>query len=478
MSLTSFESIDTQAPASPGVPHSREAEEAVVGAVIINPDIFPDCRVQIQTSEEFYIHRNRWLWEAYEQLSKDNTPIDLITVSEYLEKKNQLAEIGGSSYLTSLINQVPTSLNAPAYANIVNENAIRRNLITAANNIASLAYKGDDKIIDILSKATHEVTKVNKGVRTNNITTLKKSISKIYDTLEERGKTGLLPGIPTGFIELDKLLGGGLQDSDLILIAARPGQGKTATLLQIAKNSACYRLPDETTYDEFGNPQKQKIYVNKRIVIFSLEMPEEQLTLRLISQLSGIDYQVLRSGNIPDNQVSLYIHAVEELSNLDIVIDCTSAATPYYIRSRVEMFNAEKEVDLVIVDSLNLMKGDIRYSKKTDEVDENAYALKALAKDFDVPVLAAHAMNRYIERRSENARPVLSDLDEGGEPAADVVMFIWNKKDETTGEIEESQYIIEKHRNGPTGNVPIVFIKQMSRFESAHVRTEKFGNKK
>lgn len=461
------------------IPHNREAEEAVAGAILINPEVFPECRIHIQSQEAFFIHRQRWLWQAYEHLSQQGMPIDLLTVSDYLEKENKLNEIGGSAYLTSLVNAVPTSLNAEAYAKIVSDYHIRRNLIAAANNIATLAFKTESGITipEVLSKASHEITKVSKAVSVRNVITLSKSLSLQYDLLEERGKTGILPGIPTGFVDLDKLLGGGAQNEDLLMIAGRPGDGKTSVLLQIAKNSACYRVADEIFYDDEGVMHKRKNYEYKRIVIFSLEMSTEQLTLRLISQVSGIDYQVLRSGKIPNNQISLYLHAIEELSNLDIVLDGTPGATPSYIRSRCEILNAEKKIDAVFVDSLNLMKGDIRYNSKTEEVDQNATELKNIAKELHIPVWCAHQMNRYIEHRSDNAKPKLSDLSEGGERPTDFVMFIWHKHDEETHKVTESEFCVEKHRNGPTGNIPIVFIRENTRFESAYVRTERFGNK-
>lgn len=275
--------------------------------------------------------------------------------------------------------------------------------------------------------------------------------------IDERGKSLIFPGIPTGLVDLDKLLGGGAQDSDFLVIAGRPGQGKTSLLLQLAKYAAHYTA-------------NQKVF-QKRVAIFSLEMPEEQVVLRLLAQTSGIDYQVLRSGRIPELQIAPYIHALEELSYLDIVIDDTPGVSPSHIRSRCEIINSEKKLDVVFVDSLNLMRSGIDFKGRTDlEVDYNATELKNIARDFSIPVWAAHQMNRNKEYRGGNSRPILSDLRESGEQPTDVVMFLWHRLNEENPKIfDSSEIIVEKQRNGPTGSIPVVFLGAHTKFESAYI---------
>jgi len=437
------------------MPHNLEAEEAVVGSVMINPASFHEVRVHVDNPDEFYIHRHRMIWKAYEELQKNKMQIDLITVCDQLAKQGQLDEVGGSAYLTSLTERVVFSYSASDWGRIVHENAIRRNMIESANQIATLAYKGDSPIEDITAKATHSLSSAISAGSAPTVYTLADSISRAYDKIEERGRNGVLPGIPTGLIDYDKILGGGAQNSDLNLIAGRPGQGKTSLLLQIAREAARYRIGHEEFY--------------KRIVFFSLEMPEEQLTFRLISQLSGIDFQLLQAGRIPDNKQDAYIRAIETLSQLDIVIDDRPGVSGPYIRSRVEMLNAEKKVDMVCVDSLNLMRSGLKFGERRDaETDQNARDLKLVAREKNIPVWATQQMNRKIEARSENSRPQLSDLQEGGEKDADLVTFVFSTFEDDKKKIKSTELITEKHRNGPTGSVDVVFNNAFTRFENAH----------
>ena len=247
---------ESTAPASQmstAVPHSREAEEAVVGAVLINPEVYYDI-AQFLTADDFYIHRNKWIWESFGRLHEQRIPVDMLTLSDELERTGQLAEIGGSAYLTSLINQVPTSLNAEAYGKIVEENSIRRKMIHAANQIASLAYKGD-KIDTVMGEAEKAVFGVSERRTKHDVQPIRTVLSNFYDRVADLAqRPGDFHGVPTGFTDLDKLLNG-LQPSDLLIVAGRPGQGKTGFLLTIAKNAGL-------TY-------------KKRVAIFSLEMSNE-----------------------------------------------------------------------------------------------------------------------------------------------------------------------------------------------------------
>ncbi len=437
-------------PASPGIPHSREAEEAVLGSVIIYPDVFHECRLELPDGgEEFYIHRNRWIWQAFEALILEEKPIDLLLLSEELQRQGTLAEIGGSAYLTSLINQVPTSLNAKAYAVVVHDLYVRRKMITAANEIASLAYRSEslDEITASATKAVSDAVSLNAPKFT---ISLADSVDFVDSMIASNLKLGVIPGIPTPWVDLNKMLGGGSQNSDLYMVLGRPGDGKTSALMQIALHAGRYTI-------------EQRI-IKKRVVIFSCEMPHEQLTLRLIAQIAGIDYQLLRSGLFDD--VLAYEQARDYLKSLDIVIDGKPGATPSYIQSRLEQINAQKRVDLVCVDSLNLMRSGLKIEKKYMEVDHNATQLKTIAREFNLPVWTSHQMNRGKEQRGSNSTPELSDARDGGEQPTDMMMFIDHERsDDKT--ITKSKFVIAKHRNGPVGEIPIFFEQVRTRFMNA-----------
>lgn len=435
---------------TPSIPHSREAEEAVLGCVIINQDAFHECRLELPGgSEEFYIHRNRWIWEAFETLILEQKPIDLLLLSDELQRQGKLDELGGSAYITSLINQVPTSLNAKAYALVVHDLYVRRKMIAAANEVASLAYRSEslDEITASATKALSDAVSLNAPKFT---ISLSDSVDYVDSMIATNLKLGIIPGIPTPWVDLNKMLGGGSQNSDLYMVLGRPGDGKTSALMQIALHAGRYTI-------------EQKI-IRKRVVIFSCEMPHEQLTLRLIAQIAGIDYQLLRSGLFDD--VISYEEARDFLKSLDIVIDGKPGATPSYIQSRLEQIDAQRRVDLVCIDSLNLMRSGLKMDKKYLEVDYNATQLKTIAREFNLPIWTSHQMNRAKEQRGSNSGPELSDARDGGEQPTDMMMFIDHERsDDKT--ISESKFVIAKHRNGPVGEIPIFFEQARTRFMNA-----------
>lgn len=397
---------EESAPASPVstvVPHSREAEEAVVGAVLINPEVYYDI-AQFLTAEDFYIHRNRWIWEAFVRLHEARTPIDLLTLSEELERAGQLAEIGGSAYLTSLINQVPTSLNAEAYGRIVEEHSIRRKMIQAANQIASLAYKGDT-IDQVMGEAEKAVFGVSEKRLKHDLQPIRSILSTYYDRIDDLSKRPEdFHGVPTGFYDLDKLLSG-LQPSDLLIVAGRPGQGKTGFLLSVAKNAA--------------------VTHKKHVAIFSLEMSNEQVVQRLIAQETGIDSQRLRTGKLLEHEWPLFTHAIEVFSDTHIYLDDTPAITPLQLRTKCRRLHMEYGIDLIIVDYLQLMGGDTRTDNRVQEVSQISRSLKVLARELNVPVLSAAQLSRAVEQRTDK-RPVLSDLRESGCLTGDTLVALEN----------------------------------------------------
>lgn len=448
--MTEFPPIETAAPpAAPGVPHNRESEEAVVGAVLINPEVYYDI-AQFLQADDFYIHRHRWIWEAYTSLHEQRIPIDLLTLTEELERKGQLAEIGGRAFLTALVNQVPTSLNASAYAHIVEGHAIRRRMIAAANSIAAVAYNEDMNVDSVMDEAEKAVFNVSERRLRHDVQPIRDVLRDYYDRIDEAARRGEeIYGVPTGFIDLDKLLRG-LQPSDLLIIAGRPGQGKTGFLLSVAKNAALTH--------------------KKHVAVFSLEMSNAQVAERLISQQTGIVSQNLRTGSLDENGFGLLAEAVQKLSETQIFLDDTPAITPIQLRTKCRRLHLEHRLDLVIVDYLQLMTGDTRTDNRVQEVSYISRNLKVLARELNVPVLAAAQLSRAVEQRADK-EPQLSDLRESGslEQDSDIVMFIYRPNEWEQDESKKSlvKLRVAKHRNGPTGEINLIFLSKLAKFENA-----------
>lgn len=442
------EAISTQA-APQTVPYSKEAEEAVIGSVLINPEVYYDV-AQFLRKEDFYIHRHQWIWETFIQLHNQRVPIDLLTVSETLNQKDHLEEIGGLAYLTALINNVPTSLHAVHYAHLVEETSVRRRMLSAANEIAKLAFKENIELETVMDEAEKAVFSVNERRSTRDLQAIQTVLRDFTDRIDQlSNQEGDIRGVPTGFTDLDRLLGG-LQKSDFLIIAGRPGSGKTAFMLSAAKNAA--------------------IKYKQHIAIFSLEMSNEQLVQRLIAQETGIDSQRLRSGKLQDNEWALFAHAVEVLDSTTIFLDDTPSLTPLQLRTKCRRLHMEHELDLIIVDYLQLMTSGSRSENRVQEVSFISRNLKVLARELNVPVLAAAQLSRAIEQRTDK-EPQLSDLRESGslEQDADIVMFIHRPElyDHDTTMKNIAQIKVSKHRNGPIGTIELIFLDKIARFENA-----------
>jgi len=433
------------------VPHSRESEEAVLGAILINPEAYYDV-AQFLKPEDFYIHRNKWIWEAMVNLFEQRTPLDMLTISEELERTGYIAELGGPAYLTSLINNVPTSMHAEAYGRVVEQTAIRRRMIEAANQIVKVAYKEEMTIDTVIDEAEKAVFGVSEHRRSSDLQPIKRVIRDYQQRVEDLSqRSDAMQGVPTHFKFLDNLLGG-LQPSDLLIIAGRPGQGKTSFMLTIAKNAA--RIS------------------KKHIAIFSMEMSNEQVVQRLMSQETGIDSQRLRLGKLKDDEWSLFNEAIENFSDTQIFLDDTPGITPTQMRAKCRRLHLEHRIDLVIIDYIQLMSGDNRNENRVQEVSYITRNLKALARELNVPVLAASQLSRSIEQRSDH-RPILSDLRESGslEQDSDIVMFIYREKvDDPDDPMKNvTEIIVAKHRNGPVGSVQLVFREHLAQFATAQM---------
>ncbi|MBU0511750.1 MAG: replicative DNA helicase [Chloroflexi bacterium] len=448
--MSDIPTFESNQPSGPQiVPHSREAEEAVIGAILINPEAYYDV-AEFLRGEDFYIHRHRWIWNAFTRLHESRSPIDFLTLTEELDQQGQLAEVGGPAYLTTLINNVPSSLHAAAYGRIIEETAVRRGMLEAANRIAKLAYDEEAGLEAVMNDAEKAVFGVSERRMTRDLAPIQEVLSEYYDRVGElAARPDEIRGVPTGFIDLDKLLAG-LQPSDFLIIAGRPGMGKSGFVLSVAKNAA----------------QTHK----KHVAIFSLEMSNEQLVQRLIAQETGIDSQRLRTGKLADHEWPLFTHAIEVLSDTRIFLDDTPAITPLQLRTKCRRLHLEYRLDLIIVDYLQLMSGDTRTDNRVQEVSYISRNLKVLARELNVPVLAAAQLSRAVEQRADK-RPVLSDLRESGslEQDSDIVMFIYRPEvyEDDPAKQNIAEIIISKHRNGPVGNVQLIFRKNLAKFENA-----------
>ncbi len=430
-------------------PHNREAEEAVVGAVLINPEVFFDL-AQFLRAEDFYIVRHRWIWEAFTRLHEKRVPLDFLTISEELENAGQLLEIGGPAYLTALLNQVPTSLHAEAYGHMVEASSLRRRLLASANQIATLAYNEQESVENVIEESEKAIFNVSERRLRKDMRPISAVLSEYYDRVSALARRPEdIFGVPTGFIDLDRMLTG-LQASDLVIIAGRPGQGKSGFLISAARNAALLH--------------------QKHVASFSLEMSNEQVVQRLLAQETGIDSQRLRNGKLQENEWPLLTHAVEVLGDTQIYLDDTPGITPLSLRTKCRRLHMEFGLDLIVLDYIQLMGGDTRNENRVQEVSYISRTLKVLARELNVPVLAAAQLSRAVEQRTDK-RPVLSDLRESGslEQDADVVLFIYrpDQYEKDTEKNNTAEIMIAKHRNGPTGSVELIFLSHLAKFVDA-----------
>ena len=381
-------------------------------------------------------------------------PIDILTLSEELDNRKQLEEIGGQPYLMALVNQTPSSLNAQAYARIVEETSVRRRMLAAANEMAKLAYQKRRMSIPFSIQPSSLFSISEKRIR-RDLQPIQAVVSEYFDRVSVQStRSDEIFGVPTGLVDLDRLLGG-LQKSDLLIVAGRPASGNTGFLLTVAKNAA--------------------IIHKKHVAMFSLEMSNEQLVQRMIAQETNINTQRLRSGKIEEDEWDSFVKAVDVLGNSKMFLDDTPALTPMQMRTKCRRLHLEHHIDLILVDYIQLMSGESRTENRVQEVSYISRNLKTLARELNVPVLAAAQLSRAVEQRADK-KPMLSDLRESGslEQDADIVMFI-HKKEEDLAETERSQLVelmVAKHRNGPTRDIELIFLKDLAQFYNARTVEE------
>lgn len=427
------------------LPHNDEAERSVLGSILIDKDAIISVS-EILKPGDFYNDLNGIIYGAMMALYEERKPIDLLTITEQL-KKNKLLKKIDSGYLTDLVEVVPTAANVESYAKITKESATKRSLIHAGTEISELGYNDSQEVKDVLDKAESAIFSISQGHLTRGFVALRDTLTESFDRIDELQKTGSgLRGVKSGFADLDNLLSG-MQKTNLLILAARPGQGKTAIMLNIAQNIAV----------------KQKLPIG----IFSLEMSKEELVDRLLIAQSDVDAWKLKTGRLSEDDFSKLSLAMGELAEAPIFIDDTPGLSLTEMRSKARRLQMEHNISLLVIDYLQLVDPGKKYDNRVQEVSVVSQALKNIARELNVPVLAASQLSRAVEHRGEK-KPQLADLRESGaiEQDADVVMFLYRPDSEYTGTHIPTKLLIAKHRNGPTGEIDLLFQGNRIRFTS------------
>ena len=448
-------------------PHNVEAEEAVLGSLFVDPDSITETAIFLKP-EAFYREKNRWVYEACLALYDRNEAINHITAAQELATQGRLEAVGGAGYLSLLVERLPTSLHVEHYARIVHRLSVMRRLISAAGQIAAIGYEAEADLDSAMNKAEDALFRVRRGESPRDFMHIRRVLEQYWEEgsligagLEEAGR---LAHVDTGFPALDELLGG-MQRSDMVILAARPSLGKSSLALGIARNAALEQ--------------------GAQVAIFSLEMSKEQLVQRLLSMEAEVDSKRVRLRQYTPLQEKRVMEATGKLSGIPIYIDDSPTLRVVEMRSKARRLHYERGIDLIIVDYLQLIRGDGRSENKVQEISDISRSLKALAREMECPVLAVSQLSRAVESRPSHV-PMLSDLRESGsiEQDADVVMFIYRddayiKKEDWDRINPERPYpegianlIVAKHRNGPQGQRNLRFRQEITRFENCPVEAE------
>ncbi|MDO8686728.1 MAG: replicative DNA helicase [Candidatus Berkelbacteria bacterium] len=430
-------------------PHNEEAEASVLGAILIDKDAITIVS-ELIFSTDFYNPNNAIIYDAMLTLYEDRKPIDIVTLTTLLKKKKNYDKVG-ETYLIDLVNSVPTSANAEHYAVIIKEAATKRALIKAGSEIVELGFT-ENEIKDVLNKAETSIFAISQGHLVRGFIQIKDALAQSFDRIDELHKKGAgLRGIKTGFTDLDNILSG-LQNSNLIVLAARPGQGKTAMAVNIAQY--------------VGIQEKQPV------AIFSLEMSQEELVDRLLVGQADVDAWRLKTGKLSEDDFSKLSQAMGELAEAPIFIDDTPGITVSEMRTKARRLQLEQNIRLIVVDYLQLADPGRRYDNRVQEVSIVSQSLKNLARELKIPVLALSQLSRAVEHRGEK-KPQLADLRESGaiEQDADVVLFLYRPDDEISPTMQ-TKLLIAKHRNGPTGEIDLLFRGDRIRFYNMERKRE------
>ena len=436
-------------------PQNLEAEASLLGSLIIDSEAIVKIADQIKASD-FYDKKHERIYEAIDYLYEHHKPVDVLTLADQLKNTGYLDSIGGPSYLSELTNFVPTAAHVEQYAEIVSQKALRRRLISASQEITGLSYDESKQLTELIEAAETKLFNVSQDHVGQDVSSLESLLTDSFDRLDDLHKDKhKLRGVPTGFKDLDNILAG-FQQSDLIILAARPSMGKSALALNFAHNIA--------------------LKTNEPVLIFSLEMSKEQLVDRLLSMESGVDAWALRTGNLNDSDFERIGQAMGVLSEIPIYIDDTPGITISDMRTKARREAHLHKLGLIIIDYLQLMSGGTRFSSdgnRVQEISEISRGLKGLARELNVPILALSQLSRSVENRSPQV-PQLADLRESGsiEQDADVVMFIYREDyyHPDTERKDLADVMIKKHRNGPIDNIELRFVKEKQKFNSVDKR--------
>jgi len=427
-------------------PQNIDSEKALLGSILLRPEALVEIN-EIVDENAFYVEKHRLIFRTMVDLYTKKEPIDLLSLSSRLKERKLLDQIGGNTYLTDIVQSVPSSSNLKHYAEIVQRKSILRNLIEAADHVSEMGYSEDIELEELLDKAEKKIFSVTTLSVARDFINIKDTLEEAWDRLDKLHKsTGEIRGIPTGFKDLDDKLSG-LQKSDLIILAARPSMGKTSLALDIARQTA--------------------VYHNIPTCIFSLEMSSQQLVDRMLAADSRVDAWKLRTGKLSvDSEFSKLRDSLDKLAKAPIFIDDQASNNIIKMRSVARRIKREHGLGLIVVDYLQLMVTHKNYDSMVNQVTEISRSLKALAREFEVPVLALSQLSRAVEQRRD--KPRLSDLRDSGsiEQDADVVMFIHrdDKYNENSDKPNVAEILIEKHRNGPTGKVELYFDDKKTTF--------------
>lgn len=431
---------------------SNAAEQSVLGAILLDNSIM-DQVADILDAEDFYTGAHRTLYQAITTLLSRGEPADPVLLLQYLQKNDVLQSVGGDGYLVELIETVPATANASAYARLVRDKALLRELAQQATKIVESVHQEQNVPVDtLLDNAEQRIFAVGEGrnQRTSSYFNIKSILLPVLHNIEKLMRhKGTVTGVPSGFVDLDKMLAG-LQPSDLLILAGRPSMGKTSFAMNIATNAA---------FDH-----------KEPVAVFSLEMSKEQLVARMLSSTARVDAQKLRTGWLNDDDYGQLTHVANSLVDAPIFVDDTPAISISALRARARRMKREKGIKLIVVDYLQLMQGENKAENRVQEISQISRGLKSLAKELNLPVIALSQLSRKLEERP-NKRPILSDLRESGaiEQDADVVMFVYREevyKEDDQALKGLAEIIVAKQRNGPTGKVKLTFLHQFTRFEN------------
>ena len=431
-------------------PHSDEAEQAVLGSMLSDKSAVNKAFEKKLSAEYFYKSAHSLIFSAMEKLDKGNEPIDTVSVVDALTKSKDIDKVGGAYYLSGLIEVVPTTAHIERYIKIVIEKSILRNLIYLSNDISKEAYDDRKEVDDILEAVQKSIFGITQDRLKKGFEKIDPVLHKTFENIDKiASHKGSVIGVPSGFSDLD-VKTTGFQKGDLIIIAGRPGMGKTSFALNMMRNAA--------------------IDSNKKIGFFSLEMANDQLAMRLLCAEARVDSNLVRSGNLPKSQYKNLSLAVGPLSKADIYLDDTPALSILELRAKARRLKNDVDADMIIVDYLQLMEGPKGLESRQQEIATISRSMKALAKELDVPIVALSQLSRAVENRTGSKRPQLSDLRESGaiEQDADVVIFLFRPVVYSQDEEDEgkAEIIIAKQRNGPTGIVEATYINRYTRFEN------------